>query len=393
MAVGAALLAACGGTAQPAPGGPVAQPPSGSASQAAAAQPASGGASSSAAAKPGADWDKLVAAAKSEGKVTLSIGAASGQQARDSIVPAFKQDFGIDVEVISGPSTQMVSRLKLEQSSGLHTVDVVIGGADTMYLSFYGDKLIAPLRPLLIHPDALNGANWSVGKPWFMDPEGQYILRISNGVTGTTAINTKLLKTSDFTRASDLLKPEYRGKIAGFDPTINGSGAQHAAYFQLKLGADFVKKLFLDQQTVRTQDVRQLADWIGRGNYAIAVTMTASNIEQLKADGLPVSEIPELKDAPGYLTGATGLMAVVKESPHPNAAQLFVNWMAMAHGQGAYDKATQMVSPLTTVKNDWVPSYVIPKPGVDYLDTYSWDYTVNTYPALFEQVRKELSAG
>jgi ABC-type Fe3+ transport system substrate-binding protein len=261
-----------------------------------------------------------------------------------------------------------------------------------MYLTMYPEKLIAPMRQLLIHPDALNGANWSDGKPWFMDPEGQYIMRISNGVTGQTVVNTNLVKAADLTMATDMLKPEYKGKLATFDPTINGSGAQHAVYLQTKLGADFVKKLYGDQQPVRTQDNRQLADWIGRGNYAIAINMTASNLEPLKKDGLPVTELPPFKDAPGYMTAGSGLLALLKGAPHPNAAQLFINWMAMPHGQTEFNKAVQMVSPLTTVKSDWVPSYVVPKPGVDYLDLYDWDYTTKIYPAAFESIKKTLGS-
>jgi iron(III) transport system substrate-binding protein len=366
------VLAACGGSTAAGPS--------------AASQAAKPAASASGSAQT--NWDALVAAAKKEGKLTLAVAPGGGTAARQVIPPAFKEDFGIDVEVLVGPSSQLVSRLKLEQSSGLHSVDVTIGGADTMYQSFYGEKLIAPMQPLLINPDVLKGANWTVGKPWFMDPDGQYILRISNGLTGTTAVNTKLVNPADITSATDLLKPQFKGKMATFDPTINGAGGQHAAYLEYKLGPDFIKKLYVDQQPIKTQDNRQLADWVGRGNYPIAIVMNTVNIEQAKRDGLPVKELAPLKDAPGYLTGGSGLMAELKDPPHPAAAQLFVNWMAMPHAQTVYNKSVQMVSPLTTVKSDWAPDYAIPKPGVDYTDTYAWDYVFDTYPKAFDIVRK-----
>lgn len=368
------LLAACGGTAAPA-----------SSAETASTQ------TSRPAASSGAAWDTLVAAAKKEGKVTITVGAGGGAQARQVIPPAFKDDFGIDVEVLVSPSTQMVSRLKLEGSSGLHTMDVAIGGSDTMYLSLYGEKLIDPIGPKLIHPEVLKGSNWYPGKPWFMDPEQQYILRISNGVTGQTAVNTKMVNPKDLASVQDLLKPQYKGKLAAFDPTINGSGAQHAVMLQVELGTDFVKKLYVDQGVVRTQDNRQLGDWIGRGNYPIAVSMNTATLEQAKHDGLPVQEVT-FPDAPPYLTAGSGLMALLKGAPHPAAAQLFMNWMAMPHGQTVYNKAVKMVSALTTVKSDWVPEYVIPKQGVKYTDLYDWDYTVNTYPKAFKTIRDLLGA-
>jgi len=357
-----------------------------------AASPASASAGASGAGNAQAKWDALVAAAKKEGKITLAVAPGGGASAREVIPPAFKQAFGIDVEVLVGPSSQLVERLKLEQSSGIHSVDVAIGGADTMYSSFYGDKLIAPVKDQLIRPEVMNPASWTIGHPWFMDPEEQSILRISSGLSGFTAINTNLVKAADLTSSSDFLKPEYKGKIAVFDPTINGSGGQHASYMLIKLGPDFVKKLYVDQQPVKTQDNRQFSDWVGRGNYPIGWGMNPANIEGLKADKLPVRELPTLKDVQPYLTGGSGLMVELKEPPHPNAAAVFLNWMAMPEGNAVYNKAIQMVSPLTTVKSDWVPDYVQPKAGVDYLDTYGWDYSLKTYPEAFKQLRQLLGA-
>jgi ABC-type Fe3+ transport system substrate-binding protein len=107
----------------------------------------------------------------------------------------------------------------------------------------------------------------------------------------------------------------------------------------------------------------------------------------LKKDGLPVQVLPAFKDAPGYLTGGSGLMAQLKDPPHPNAATLFVNWMAMDHAQTVYNRAVQLISPRTTVKSDWAPDYVVPKPGIEYVDTYDWDYVFKTYPTAFKTVR------
>jgi iron(III) transport system substrate-binding protein len=368
------LLAACGGA-------PASAPRSGG-SQSGGSAAGLGGAQ--------AAWDALVTAAKKEGKITVSVGAGGGPQFRQTIPPAFKEEFGIDMEVIVGPSTEMVNRLRLEQSSGLHTVDVAIGGSDTMYLNFYGEKLIQPMRPMLIHPDVLNGDNWVDGKPWFMDPDEQYILRLSNGITGQTVVNTTMVTPNDLTTPEDMLKPQYKGKLAGFDPTINGSGAQHAVFLQIKLGTDFIKKLYVDQQMARTTDNRQLGDWIGRGNYAIAVVMNTATLEQAKKDGLPVKEVPPFKETGQYITAGSGLMAVLKDDPHPNAAALLANWMALPKAQTLYNRAQQYSSVLKTVHSDWVPSYADPKPGVNYFDLYDWNYTLNEYPKAFEIVRKTL---
>jgi iron(III) transport system substrate-binding protein len=377
-ALGCLLLAGCGGAPAASPSG-----------SAASSKPSGG---SAAAGDAQAKWDALVAAARKEGTLTLAVGAAGGATARQLLPPAFKEDFGIDLQVIVGPSTQLVSRLELERSSGQHTVDVAIGGADTMYHSFYGEKLIAPMKPLLIHPDVLNGDNWTSGKPWFMDPEQQYILRLSNGIAATPAVNSTMVNPAEFTSANDFLKPQYKGRMATIDPAINGAGAQHAVYLQVKLGADYVKKLYVDQAPVRTQDYRQMADWVARGNYPISIIMNVNDVEQAKKDGLPIKEIPPLKDMPGYVTAGSGLMAVLQDAPHPNAAQLFANWMALPRASAIYNRGLLTPSTLKTVKNDWAPDYSVPKPGVEYADLYDWDYTLNTYPKTFEALRKTLGS-
>src|SRR5579862_8611118 len=116
-----------------------------------------------------------------------------------------------------------------------------------MYSDMYGAKMFQPLKPKLLRPDVTNDADWFPGKMWFMDPEEQFILRIANAATGWVAINTTLIKDGELTSWKDLLKPQYKGKIASFDPTINGQGGQHAAYLHLKFGDDYIKNLYQGQ--------------------------------------------------------------------------------------------------------------------------------------------------
>jgi ABC-type Fe3+ transport system substrate-binding protein len=254
-------------------------------------------------------------------------------------------------------------------------------------------KMFQPLKPKMFHPEATNPADWSMGKMWFMDPEEQYILRIANAAAGWVFINTNLVKPDELTSWRDLLKPQYKGKIATFDPTIDGQGAGHAAYLDIKFGTDFVKQLYQGQAVQVSRDNAQLADWLGRGNASIAIGFTSSGFEKLKSDGLPVAVVqPAFADGPGYLTGSSGLVGLLNDPPHPNAAQLFCNWLATPAGMSVYDKGINQLSPLKTVKNDWIPEYQAPKQGVEYIDTYDWKYARETYPVHFAAVRKALAA-
>jgi hypothetical protein len=64
----------------------------------------------------------------------------------------------------------------------------------------------------------------------------------------------------------------------------------------------------------------------------------------------------------------------------------------MPAGMSVYDKAINQISPLKTVKSDWITDYQTPKPGVDYIDTYDWKYTREIYPVHFDAIRKALGA-
>jgi ABC-type Fe3+ transport system substrate-binding protein len=68
---------------------------------------------------------------------------------------------------------------------------------------------------------------------------------------------------------------------------------------------------------------------------------------------------------------------LVNRAPHPNAAKLFVNWLAMKEGNEVFNRAQVLVSTRADVDNSWAPPYIIPRKGVDYFDTYGWEFTVD----------------
>ncbi len=42
---------------------------------------------------------------------------------------------------------------------------------------------------------------------------------------------------------------------------------------------------------------------------------------------------------------------------------------------------------------DWVPGFVIPKPGVRYEDTYTWEFKGHIQPAAQQKLRELLGGG
>jgi iron(III) transport system substrate-binding protein len=375
---GAALLAAC---QQQAPASP--------------AKPAAGGApapgATAGAAGPAGwerQWQDLIAAARQEGR--LSIGGPASPDVRTAVPAKFRERFGVEVEYLAFPPNQgaFIERIVRERAAGLGTVDAFIGGAQSIFTVAYPEKIMAPIKSALIHPEALDGSKWRPGRIWFKDPDDQYFMQVFNQVGGQIAVNAEYVRPDDIKSWHDLLDPRYTGKLSAWNPTVPGTGWNTCNWLRLTFGDDFIKQLYVDQQVAIPADARQWADWLARGTYPISVGASGRDLEPLKKDGFRIEVLPSSPEAPGVATGAFGIVVLIENAPHPNAAKLFVNWMAMREGQETWGRADQIAVVRTDVDSSWAPPYTIPKPGVQYMDGYDWDYVQTAFPESIPKIRQ-----
>jgi iron(III) transport system substrate-binding protein len=354
---GAALLAGCQPPPQPA--GPAA------ARSVAAASPAGWE----------QQWNDLITKAKQEGELVIS-GPPSGTT-RTDLPAAFRNRFGIEMTYLAVNTSDLISKLVAERAAGTYTVDAMLAGAQSVYTVGYDNQMFEPLPPVLIHPDFADPTKWLHGRVWYMDPDQQYVMRVTNFRSLQVWLNSQVVDPSQFHTWQDLLKPEYRGQISVWEPTVPGTGWNTANYLLTVFGESYVTGIYRDQQPGVSRDVRQISDWLARGNYPISLGITSPDAEKLKADGFPIATV--LNDVPGVppmVTAAYGLSVLLKNAPHPNAARLFENWIGLPEGQEVWNRTQVSVSVRTDVPPIWAPDYVVPKPGVDYFDGYDWEYTV-----------------
>ncbi|MDB5944823.1 MAG: hypothetical protein JWQ13_4389 [Ramlibacter sp.] len=321
-------------------------------------------------------WEDTLAAARKEGKVVVT--GPPDAQVRKMLPEAFKARYGITMEYLAGRSSEVAAKLRAERGAKIHTIDAMVGGAQSMATILYREKMIDPIKPVLMLPEVLDGSKWKLGKPYFLDPEGQYVLRISDSLSPLVHINTSIVKPEEIRSSKDLLDPKWKGKIAFMEPTVPGSGINTAAKIYAQVGEDFVRRLYIDQKPAISRDTRQLTDWLARGTYGIVFSADEEPTEKLRKEGLPLKAIYSLSDMPPSSTAGWGLVAMVNNPPHPNAAKVFVNWIASKEGQETFARAMG-VSP---TRNDideksFLNSEVIPIPGVKYFDTHGWDFTVD----------------
>jgi iron(III) transport system substrate-binding protein len=337
-------------------------------------------------------WDETLAAAKKEGKVVVT--GPPDAAVRKALPAAFKARYGITMEYLGAPASEMGAKMRVERSAGVYTIDAAVTGAQTMYTVLYNEKLIDPLKPALILPEVTDPAKWKGGKLWFMDPEQQYILRLINITSTLFDINTRLVKPNEIRSTSDLLDPKWRGKIAMMDPTVSGAGGSMAAQLYAQKGEDFVKRLYIDQKPMIIRDRRQLTDWLTRGTYPIVFNADDEMVEIRRKEGDPLVTVYALSDLPPSTTGGSGMLALIKNAPHPNAAKVFVNWMASKEGLDTYARARGLATARTDIdEKSFLPAALIPRPDVKYFDAHEWDFSVKTATKVRVWIKGLLTSG
>jgi iron(III) transport system substrate-binding protein len=328
----------------------------------------------------------LVAAAKQEG--TVVVDGPPLDTAREALSQGFQQAYGIPVTYLSAGSSQSGVRVRAERAAGKYLLDVLISGSDTPTLTFLPNGWLAPVEPGLVAPDVLDRRKWKDGHLWFED-DRHTILRMLQFVTVNLAINTQLVKPGEVTTWKSLLDPKWQGKLISRDPTVAGAGSSLLSYFYRYLGPDYVRRLYKDQKPVLSRDGRQSVQWLAQGNDAILLGPDPGIIQQFQKLGYPIADVFPT-DGPGTVSGGYGLVALLDKAPHPNAAKLFINWLAGKGGQEALTRSTVAVSLRTDVTYDNVPAFMFPKKGKTYFDYYDYAFVTGVRDADFAKVRELL---
>ncbi len=342
--------------------------------------------------KPGweAEWKRTLESAKKEGTVVVT--GSPDPVMRNEIVPKFTARFGIPVQYIAGGASQIVARLSTERNAKLYSTDIFMAGMNTVANILYPNKMLDPLKPILILPEVVEPSKWRKGKLWFQDPEERYVLRVFSSIASLFHINRDHVKPGELRASKDLLNPKWRGKISAEDPILGGGGANKAARFYVQLGEEFVRKLYKEQKLVFSRERRQMADWVARGTYPICLDCRDDDLKSLQQEGFNFFEFFELTDMPGTLTSAPWLLTLLNQAPHPNAARVFANWIVSKEALEIYSRAFGYATLRTDADESFLKSETIPRPEVKYFDDADWQWAVTGRAETRKRVENILKA-
>ncbi len=369
--VGALLAAACGGageTPTPTKAAPTATSPAPTATASAAPTTPTATAPSAPIVTPTPtptpipawilDWEKTLEAAKEEGTVLITVNRAAYRTGAEGLSEAFP-DIVVEAFIASTPQERWVR----EYQAGVYSVDVDLQSARSSIAVQKPAGILGDTRAQIIRPDVLEDENWiGVFDDWWCDNDTKkHILCFWGSLGGSGVfVNTNLVSAEEFV-TEDLLKPEFNGKWALVGPTGRGTARSWLTDNMATHGTDFIRQLLETTEPVLSEDSREMAAAIARGEFLACVG--CSPIDTFHAQGIALyvvqvqpkaeSIAPEfagtmhstccgagtgLGTMEGVYNSGIGGVALFRETPNPNAAKIFLNWLLTHDGQTSYSE-------------------------------------------------------
>ena len=286
---------------------------------------ATGAAPASLTPKPNDQTNALIAAARGELELTLSWAPGFLDYAQElrRQIDGFNKQYGLNLRVTFKPGPSMpetnARAVHEYQQGNKASTDVVLGTeTDIGELQKAGALVAEP---------------WVTWAPNITNPRyvvaGGVAVRVQTRIPGIT-YNSDRLSGADIPRSlSDVLKPQYRGRVAttpdaGMFERLGGSevwGPDKMLIYARKLGPQVAGLINCGDE-----------DRVANGEFDVFVYDCGSaRVAQMKAKGTLIGwTVPTDAALVGYL-----YMGVPKNAAHPNAAKLWINYMLSREAQDA----------------------------------------------------------
>ena len=309
------------------------------------ADPTNGGSTSGATLEDGVpqgSWDDIVAAAKEEGTVNIGLHVGPGYDKFLAFADhAMFEKYGIHVTGSTQSIDKWASQVLSEQAAGQYNWDLGAGPSGTALSTLQPANALQLLDPWLAQLPAETKADdkWAGGFELWADPDHHFTFVNHVDLRSSSYVNRDLVPKGmldDEDDLTDLLDPQFAGKIVVEDPRIIGNSSNQMTWFlgdarSDLYGEDFLTKL-MSTQIVVAADRETLARDFVQGRYPVAIGADQDMVKDFIAQGLGGKSIEKL---PINNTGARGV-SVLKNAPHPYAAMVMLDWFLSQEGQDAW---------------------------------------------------------
>lgn len=308
-------------------------------------------------------WGQISKGAKSEGKMVVYTGI--GSELRVDLTRAFQSRYkDVEVEFTVGRGPEITQKVLSEQRAGLFLADLYISGATNPIAQLKPAGTLLPMEPYLILPEVLDPKVWFEGVVPFIDRD-KIILGFMARPNPPLTINTSFVKENEIKGYRDLLDPKWKGKIVMDDPTQGGPGLKWFGVVGTRiLDMDYMRQ-FARQEPIPMRDARLAVEWVAHGKYPIGISLQSPIVTEFQKAGAPLIQASPVEG--DYITSGFGTVAVVKESPHKNAATLFLNWLLSRDGQLAWARSELRQSARVDIPIDYLDKMHVRQPGIKYV--------------------------
>jgi iron(III) transport system substrate-binding protein len=277
----------------------------------------------------------------------------------DPLIKEFEERTGIHVNVVGAGTGELAARIKAEKEAP--QADVLWGGGAPTYQGIL--DLLQPYE----HP------YMDVVPSWSRDPQNRWHGSIMFPMV--IIYNPKLVAPEDAPKTwDDLLKPEFKGRIAHADPTKSGS-AFTALTIQLAVkGGDNDQGWAWQKRFVENLDGKLLGSSSGTykgvsdGEYAVGITYEEGALRYYRSG----ADLEVVYPEDGTINFPIPI-AVIKNCPDPESAQAFVDFILSKDVQSRMGELNNR-----TVRMDVeLPDFMMPN-NSPVFRPYSLDLLENT---------------
>ena len=269
----------------------------------------------------------LVEGAKKEGKLMFYTALIVDQVVRP-VKAAFEKEYPfIQLDFFRSNSDRLAQKILTEYQAKRYDVDVISGsGATTVgrqagYLQKFFSPHTAEYPTELKDPQGF----WGSTNVYFM----------------TLGYNSRMVKPNELPKTyEDLLNPRWKGQMMWSTSPTSGAPLFVGNVLLTmgdKAGKTYLQKLKTQSIVNNTAAARQILDLVIAGEYPLALMIFNHHAHISKVAGAP-SEWQPLEPVPATIS----TVGLAKNSPHPHAAMLFLDFLLSRAGQKVFQSVNYL---------------------------------------------------
>jgi putative spermidine/putrescine transport system substrate-binding protein len=322
-----------------------------------------------------------------EGEKTLVLAAYGGsyeKKLKETVIPKFEKEYGVKVTYITGSSVDTVSKLQAQKDNPQIDVAVLDDGPQAQAKAF---GLLAPLDESIVtnlkdvYDIAKDKDNIGVG---------------TGIVTTGLAYNKEVFEQNGWEPIkswNDLANPKFKDQIVlpsiattfGLHMLLMAASSNGGSTENIEPGFEKMKEIA--KNAVTFDKTADLSNYFLQGQ-TVASSWSDARVHILQDSGFPIEFVIPEEGAPALIS----TISVVKDAPHAELAQKFVNFALSEEAQVefAHGVFSGPVNKNTKLDGDIAKKVIYGEDQIAKLVKVDWEYVNEKRAEWTERANKEI---